>query len=91
MLRHQPELMGFGYVGAMKASPLTRVRGLTARLAELSAERDLAVARAVASGASWTELGEALGVSPQAAHKRYRWIRHSDVTGAVWHERPLNF
>ena len=74
----------------MKASPLARVRALTARLAEISAERDRAVARAVADGASWAEIGQALGVSPQAAHKRYRWIRHSDVTGAIWHERPLN-
>ncbi len=70
-------------------SPLRRVEALTARLADLNAERDLAVSRALAAGATWTEIAAALGCSPQAAHKRYRWVRHSEHTGEVWHERPL--
>lgn len=73
----------------MAPSALRRVAALTARLDDLGAERDLAVSRALAGGATWSEIGEALGVSPQAAHKRYRWVRHSERTGAVWHERPL--
>ena len=55
----------------------------------LSAERELAISRALAAGATWAEIAQWLGTSPQAAHRRYRWLRHSDKTGAVWHERPL--
>ena len=68
---------------------LRRIEALTARLGALSSERDMAVSRALAAGATWAEIAASLGCSPQAAHKRYRWVRHSDRTGAVWHERPL--
>ncbi len=70
-------------------SPLVRVETLTARIAGLEAERQAAVAVAVAGGATWAEIGEALGVSAQAAHKRFRWLRHSPLTGETWHEPPL--
>jgi hypothetical protein len=43
----------------------------------------------MAAGATWAEIGEALGVSAQAAHKRYRWLRHSPMTGECWYEPPL--
>ena len=33
--------------------------------------------------------GATLGVSAQAAHRRFRWVRHSPVTGEVWREPPL--
>ena len=68
---------------------LRRIETLTGRLEALSTERDMAVSRAIAAGATWVEIAASLGCSPQAAHKRYRWIRHSDRTGTVWHERPL--
>ncbi len=32
------------------------------------------VASARAEGATWAEVGEALGVSTQAAHQKYRWV-----------------
>ncbi len=62
---------------------------MTVRLAETEADRELAVAAATELGATWAEIGEALGVSAQAAHKRYRWLRHSSVTGECWYELPL--
>ena len=31
------------------------------------------VAEARGSGATWADIGEALGVSTQAAHQKYRW------------------
>jgi hypothetical protein len=43
----------------------------------------------LAAGATWAEIANSLGTSPQAAHRRYRWLRFSEKTGAVWHERPL--
>ncbi|MBJ7600828.1 hypothetical protein [Candidatus Nephthysia bennettiae] len=35
-------------------------------------ERDELAREAVALGASWREIGAAVGISPQAAHRRYR-------------------
>jgi hypothetical protein len=69
--------------------PLERIASLTARIAAAEADRETAIARAVAAGATWAEIGAAAGVSAQAAHKRYRWLRHSTVTGETWHGPPL--
>jgi ECF sigma factor len=72
-----------------RRSPLEKIEALTVRMAELEASRERAVAAAMTAGATWAEIGEALGVSAQAAHKRYRWLRHSSVTGECWYEPPL--
>lgn len=77
------------YVDVVSSSPLRRIEVLTDRLAALSSERELAIARALAAGATWAEVAQALGCSPQAAHRRYRWLRHNEGTGEVWHEQPL--
>jgi hypothetical protein len=55
----------------------------------LVVERELAISRAQSSGATRAEIAQSLGCSPQAAHRRYRWLRHSEETGVVWHEHPL--
>ena len=73
----------------VRRSPLEKIEALTARLAELEADRERAVAAAMERGATWAEIGEALGVTAQAAHKRYRWLRHSPLTGECWYEPPL--
>jgi DNA-binding NarL/FixJ family response regulator len=46
-------------------SQLEKIRTLTARVAGLDAQRERAVATAMAAGATWAEIGEALGVSAQ--------------------------
>lgn len=74
----------------MDRAPLRRVERLTARIEVLSTERELEISRALTGGATWAEIGHALGCSPQAAHKRYRWVRHSERTATVWHEPPLS-
>jgi hypothetical protein len=74
---------------ASRTRRLERIAALTEQLAALEHDRQLAIAEAVADRATWAEIGEALGVSAQAAHKRYRWIRHSAITGEIWHEPPL--
>jgi hypothetical protein len=56
----------------MTTSPLRRIDTLTGRITQLGVERELAISRALAGGASWAEIGRALGCTPQAAHKRYR-------------------
>jgi DNA-binding NarL/FixJ family response regulator len=72
-----------------RRSPLERIETLTARISAIKTERERAIASAVAGGFSWAEIGRALGVTAQAAHKRYRWLRHSPTTGETWHEPPL--
>ncbi|MHB1774173.1 MAG: hypothetical protein ACYCST_21090 [Acidimicrobiales bacterium] len=73
----------------MSPNTLRGIETLTRRLNALSTERDLAIARALAAGATWSEIANSLGCSPQAAHRRYRWLRFSEHTGEVWHEKPL--
>ena len=73
----------------MTTRALRRIETLTAQLNALSTERELAISRSLAAGATWAEIAQSLGTSPQAAHRRYRWLRHSEKTGTVWHERPL--
>jgi hypothetical protein len=77
-------------IAVVRRSPLEKVQTLTGRIAEVEAQRERAVAAAMTGGATWAEIGEALGVSAQAAHKRYRWLRHSSVTGECWYEPPLS-
>jgi transposase-like protein len=47
------------------------------------------VAAALADGATWAQIAAALGVSAQAAHKRFRWLRASTDGAEAWHEPPL--
>ena len=72
-----------------RLSALKRLESVAARLAAVEAQRDVAVATAVDAGCSWADIGRALGVSAQAAHRRFRWLRYSPVTGEVWREPPL--
>lgn len=74
---------------ATRVSLLRNVEKITARLGELGADREQAVAKAIEAGCSWAEVGAALGVSAQAAHKRFRWLRHDAATGETWTEPPL--
>ncbi len=73
------------------SNPLRTIETLTRRLEVLSTERELAVARALVTGATWSEIANSLGCSPQAAHRRYRWLRFSERSGEVWNEKPLPF
>ncbi len=73
----------------MAHAPLRRIESITTQLDTLTKDQELAIARAVEAGATWTEIAQSLGCSPQAAHKRYRWLRHNSRTGETWYERPL--
>ena len=68
---------------------LKNLAAATERLADDKARRDAAVAVAMEAGCTWAEIATALGVSSQAAHRRFRWLRHSALTGETWHEPPL--
>jgi DNA-directed RNA polymerase specialized sigma24 family protein len=68
---------------------LSELRDVVGQLAALAARRDALVAHARAAGATWADLAAALGVSVQAAHKRYRTTRRDPDNGRVWREPPL--
>jgi hypothetical protein len=71
---------------AKKATLLRDIEKVTERLAALGADRDRAVAKAVEAGSTWSEVGGALGVSAQAAHKRFRSVRYDPGSGVTWRE-----
>lgn len=58
---------------ALEAVAVTAA-ALRASSSVLERRRDRAVEAAIAAGATWTQIGEALGVSPQAAHKRFKGL-----------------
>lgn len=55
------------------------------------AESDLeaTVARALHWGASWSQIGHALGITRQSAHRRFRHLHWDPATQTVWTEPPL--
>lgn len=67
---------------------LAALADVTGQLGALHARQDALVARARADGASWAQVAEALGVSAQAAHKRYRDVK-LDRSGRAWKDRRL--
>ena len=63
--------------------PETALRALTALRRELDATEPEIVQRALHAGASWSQIARALGVSKQAAHRKYR-----HMFDQVWGEKP---
>jgi transposase-like protein len=56
------------------ADPETALRALTALRQELDATEPVIVRRALQAGASWSQIARALGVTKQAAHRKYRHL-----------------
>ena len=54
--------------------PETALRALTALRHELDATEPEIVQRALQAGASWSQIARALGVTKQAAHRKYRHL-----------------
>ena len=63
-----------------KLTALRRVGDHTATLATTENERQREIARAVHHGATWADVADALKVTPQSAHRRYRWLRYDPHT-----------
>ncbi len=59
---------------ARLADPETALRALTALRQELDATEPDLVLRAVQAGASWSRIARALGITKQAAHRKYRYL-----------------
>ena len=63
--------------------PETALRALTALRRELDATEPEIVQRALHAGASWSQIARALGVTKQAAHRKYRHLFDQ-----AWGETP---
>lgn len=73
----------------LRVDALTAAKAADARHRTATAERDNAVARALHWGASWADIGDALDVTRQSAHRRYRHTRWNPETQTAWTEPPL--
>jgi transposase-like protein len=65
--------------------PETALRALTALRRELDGTEPEIVRRALQGGASWSQIARALGISKQAAHRKYRHL--FDQTAAATDQR----
>jgi hypothetical protein len=72
-----------------KHTALTQIPGRVAAVTAAQADLERSVARALHWGATWTEIAQAVGVTRQSAHQRYRRLRYDPTTGSTWHEPPL--
>ena len=73
----------------LRTDALTATTGASAALTAAQHAVDATVARAIHWGASWADIGAALGITRQAAHRRYRHHRWDPNTQTVWTEPPL--
>lgn len=73
----------------LRCDALTSTESAVAALHAAEADLDAAVARALHWGASWAQIGAALNVTRQSAHRRYRHLRWDPTTQTAWHEPSL--
>ncbi len=64
-------------------NPETALRALTALRQELESMEPALVQRALHAGASWSHIARALGVSKQAAHRKYRHLAERALNEAA--------
>ena len=73
----------------LRSDALTAARQADHRRRAANNDLNDAVARAMHWGASWADIADALGVTRQSAHRRYRHTRWNPETQTAWTEPPL--
>lgn len=73
----------------LRADALTATSTATARVRSAEGDLDAAVARALHWDATWAQIADAIGVTRQSAHRRYRHLRWDPATQTTWTEPPL--
>jgi hypothetical protein len=71
-----------------KTNALHHIRRQVSVVRDAQDELELFIARAQHWGATWAEIADALGVTRQSAHQRYRRLRYDPTEGIAWHEPP---
>lgn len=72
-----------------KTDALNNTRRQVAVVRAAQDELELFIARAQHWGATWAEIADALGITRQSAHQRYRHLRYDPTESIAWHEPPL--
>jgi transposase-like protein len=72
LARHETDLAGLLEMAVSAASPTESLRALAALRTELAAFERAQVQQALDRGATFSDLARSLGISRQAAHRRYR-------------------
>jgi len=74
LARSDTDLAGLLELALTSPSPTESLRAIAGLREELAELERLHVTRALEAGASFSELARMLGISRQAAHRRYRWV-----------------
>jgi hypothetical protein len=69
--RQQSEILKTNLRPLLKGSPIEKLQAISSFIAVLREIERTAVAQARHTGASWTDIGNALGVTKQAAFQKY--------------------
>jgi hypothetical protein len=72
-----------------KRGALAKTASAVTRVSDAERELEVSVARALHWSSTWAEVAAARGVTPQAAHKRFRRVRCDLSSGRAWQESPL--
>ncbi len=86
---HLVARLGSAGTERLRSDALTAARHADTHRRTATNDRDNAVARAMHWGASWADIGDALSVTRQTAHRRYRHTRWDPETQTAWTEPPL--
>lgn len=73
----------------LRLDALTATGTAAERLQAAESDLETTVARALHWGASWAQIGDALGVTRQSAHRRFRHLHWDPTTQTAWTEPPL--